>query len=227
MAKILKPHRGLRANAISNNVVLAAGEIFFELPTGGEGTGEGKIYMGDGTTGYSSLPPFIDPTTKANQPTTITYEQYLQMSEQEREAGDWFVTGYPGVEGAGTLQALEDVALDNPVTGDVLTYDNTTHTWKNQAIPSDTSKADKVSGATNGDVASLDSNGNIADSGVKAAEIVTADTTTHIASTMLVANAAAVADLSTKQVRNIYAGTADLTPGTSALPSGDIYICYE
>lgn len=34
-------------------------------------------------------------------------------------------------------------------------------------------------------------------------------------------------DYSTKRVRNIYAGTADLTPGTSALDSGTIYIVYE
>jgi len=39
----------------------------------------------------------------------------------------------------------------------------------------------------------------------------------------VVANASAVAALGTKQVRNIYAGTAELTAGTSELPSGDIY----
>lgn len=41
------------------------------------------------------------------------------------------------------------------------------------------------------------------------------------------ANATAVAALDTKQVRNIYAGTAELTAGTSYLPTGDIYIQYE
>lgn len=39
----------------------------------------------------------------------------------------------------------------------------------------------------------------------------------------VVANASAVATLGNKQVRNIYAGTAELTAGSSALPSGDIY----
>lgn len=43
----------------------------------------------------------------------------------------------------------------------------------------------------------------------------------------VVANATAVTNLSTKQVRNIYAGTAALTDGSSALPTGDIYIQYE
>jgi len=42
-----------------------------------------------------------------------------------------------------------------------------------------------------------------------------------------VANASAVANLGTKQVRNIYAGTGDLVAGSSSLPAGDIYIVYE
>lgn len=43
----------------------------------------------------------------------------------------------------------------------------------------------------------------------------------------VVANASAVTTLGTKQVRNIYAGTAELTAGVSALPAGDIYVQYE
>jgi len=42
----------------------------------------------------------------------------------------------------------------------------------------------------------------------------------------VVANASAVTNLGTKQVRNIYAGTNDIGSGAS-LPTGDIYICYE
>lgn len=41
------------------------------------------------------------------------------------------------------------------------------------------------------------------------------------------ANAAAAGTLGTAQVRNIYAGTAELTPGTSTLATGDIYLMYE
>ena len=41
------------------------------------------------------------------------------------------------------------------------------------------------------------------------------------------ANATAVATLATAQVRNIYAGTTDLTAGTSVLATGDIYFVYE
>ena len=43
----------------------------------------------------------------------------------------------------------------------------------------------------------------------------------------VVANASAVQTLTTKQVRNIYAGTEDMTAGTTALATGDIYIVYE
>ena len=43
----------------------------------------------------------------------------------------------------------------------------------------------------------------------------------------VVANATAVTTLSDKQIRNIYAGTSELTAGVSALPTGDIYIQYE
>lgn len=43
----------------------------------------------------------------------------------------------------------------------------------------------------------------------------------------VLANATAVATLEDKQLRNIYAGTTDMTAGESALPTGDIYIYYE
>ena len=43
----------------------------------------------------------------------------------------------------------------------------------------------------------------------------------------VVANASAVQTLTAKQVRNIYAGTEDMTAGTTELATGDIYIVYE
>lgn len=43
----------------------------------------------------------------------------------------------------------------------------------------------------------------------------------------VLANATAVATLGNAQVRNISAGTTDLTAGTSALTTGDIYFMYE
>lgn len=41
------------------------------------------------------------------------------------------------------------------------------------------------------------------------------------------ANSTSVATLSSTQIRNIYAGTVDMTDGSSVLASGDIYLCYE
>ena len=41
------------------------------------------------------------------------------------------------------------------------------------------------------------------------------------------ANQSSVSNISTPQVRNIYAGTEDLVAGTSPLASGDIYFVYE
>ena len=56
--------------------------------------------------------------------------------------------------------------------------------WKEVAytddIPDITGKADKVSGATNGDLAGLDSNGNLTDSGSKASDFATASSVTAI-----------------------------------------------
>ncbi|MBP5594150.1 MAG: hypothetical protein J6Y02_02120 [Pseudobutyrivibrio sp.] len=135
-----------------------------------------------------------------------------------------------------------------------------------------TTKADKVSGATNGNLASLDANGNLADSGKKASDFALASSlgtaaakdvptsgdassaqvvmgndsrlsdartpTAHnhsaadinTASTFgakVMANSTAAATLSDGQVRNIYAGTSDMTAGTTTLTTGQIYVVYE
>ena len=43
----------------------------------------------------------------------------------------------------------------------------------------------------------------------------------------VVANASAVATLGTAQTRNIYTGTSNMTAGSTALATGDIYLVYE
>ena len=60
MASYLRPRRGKKATAESQNIVLKKGEIFFEVPTGGVGKGIGKLKMGDGTTAYKNLPYFLE-----------------------------------------------------------------------------------------------------------------------------------------------------------------------
>ena len=63
MASYLRPRRGKKATAVSQltaSAPLKRGEIFFEVPDTGVGTGTGKIKMGDGTTAYASLPYFME-----------------------------------------------------------------------------------------------------------------------------------------------------------------------
>lgn len=58
MSKIFKPRRGKASTMLGTkaSTVLAAGEMFIELPDTGVGTGICKMKMGDGVTAYSSLP---------------------------------------------------------------------------------------------------------------------------------------------------------------------------
>lgn len=89
----------------------------------------------------------------------------------------------------------------------------------------DTGKADKAIPITANNLAALDATGNLVDSEKAASDFAQVSSNQLTAKTL--ANATSVATLADKQVRNIYAGTADMTAGTSALPTGDIYICYE
>ena len=61
MANYLKPKRGRRSTAEEQNFILKRGEVFFECPETGQGTGTGRIKVGDGTTAYTSLPYFLNP----------------------------------------------------------------------------------------------------------------------------------------------------------------------
>lgn len=75
MASYLRPRRGKRATAISQNIILKKGEVFFEVPDGGVGTGAGKIKMGDGTTTYQNLPYFYEPAVVDVASSTIAFEE--------------------------------------------------------------------------------------------------------------------------------------------------------
>ncbi len=63
MASYLRPRRGKKATAeaqLTASAPLKRGEVFFEVPDDGVGTGIGKIKMGDGSTAYASLPYFLE-----------------------------------------------------------------------------------------------------------------------------------------------------------------------
>lgn len=125
---------------------------------------------------------------------------------------------------AQTLEGLENVNVSNPQNGQVLSYRD--GEWVNDNNSIDVSgKADKVQEATDGNFAGLDSAGNLTDSGKAPSDF--AQVNGFVFKTKILANANSVQTLSDKQVRNIYAGTEDLTAGSSALATGDIYIVYE
>ena len=92
-------------------------------------------------------------TTQGNAPTNTTYWQKL-------------------VDSATQLAQLSDVDFNNVLNGQVPMYDSTSNTWKNATIDL-SGKADKVSGATNGNFAGLDANGNLTDSGHKHSDYLT------------------------------------------------------
>ena len=80
MASYLKPRRGRKSTAIAQNLLLKRGEIFFEIPESGIGTGMGKVKMGDGSKNYNQLPYFIDPTASASTATNAGTANYSNNS---------------------------------------------------------------------------------------------------------------------------------------------------
>ena len=77
--KILKPRRGKKSTMAGTkaSTVLAAGELFVEVPDTGVGKGASKIKIGDGSTAYSSLPYALGDTSNdvitytSNSSTTV------------------------------------------------------------------------------------------------------------------------------------------------------------
>ena len=80
MAIYLRPRRGKKSTAVSQNIILKRGEIFLESPETGVGTGIGKIKVGDGSTAYSSLPYFIDTSALSISDNTITFTESTETT---------------------------------------------------------------------------------------------------------------------------------------------------
>ena len=72
MASYLRPRRGKKATAEAQNIILKRGEVFFETPTTGVGTGIGKIKIGDGTSTYSNLPYFLEQGSQISVDTALS-----------------------------------------------------------------------------------------------------------------------------------------------------------
>ena len=74
MSKIFKPRRGTEntMKTVKSNTVLAAGELFAEVPNTGQGTGKGRLVMGDGVTAYGNLPSFLENVDVSSAQVTVT-----------------------------------------------------------------------------------------------------------------------------------------------------------
>lgn len=104
---------------------------------------------------------------KTIQPTSITYAEYMELSETQKAAKRYLIIDYPGGGGgASSFAELTDVNITDPQNGQAPVYNAATGKWENGNVSVDISgKADKVANATNGHLASLDAQGNLVDSG--------------------------------------------------------------
>ena len=153
------------------------------------------------STDISTMVTVSDTTGLIKNDGTIDTNQYLTEHQDISGKAD-------KVDGAtdGDLAALDSngnlsdsgvkLNITYPTSGQALMYDTTNSVWTNQSVPSPEGKADKVDGAVNGDIAGLDSNGNLTDSGIAATDIIvksataglvkndgTIDTNTYLTST--------------------------------------------
>lgn len=107
---------------------------------------------------------------------------------------------YGGVSAVDSLNDLTDVAISNPQQGDLLMYNSTGSKLENSV---------NVSSFLRGTLT------------------VTPQGPTQTPQSILSANSTGTSLLAVSQCRNIQASTTDLTAGSSALATGDIYIVYE
>ena len=97
MASYLRPLRGPKSAAIAQldeTAPLKKGEIFFEYPETGPGTGIGKMKMGDGVSSYLQLPYFMDFSssivefTDTTEPDDTSIDELLEDIAPLNSAGD-------------------------------------------------------------------------------------------------------------------------------------------
>lgn len=119
MANILKPRRGKKSTAIASDIKLEKGEIFFEMPETGVGTGLGSIKFGDGNTIYRNLPYFFDTNAYAKATHTHSMSQITNLNNTLNTINsniDKIVNGTTKVGKATNADLLNNVAASNYVT---------------------------------------------------------------------------------------------------------------
>lgn len=167
----------------------------------------------DGLADY--LPPY------AETPTSITMEMYLKLTESEESVtftasvvSGTYVTMEDFEEHTHTVNEIEDFPEAMPPTEHK--HSKSEITDFPEAMPPTEHKHSK-SEITDFPTTMPPSEHS------QAASTITAGTLGGA----VVANASAVANLGTSQVRNIYAGTAEMVAGTTALSAGDIYVMLK
>lgn len=111
MASYFRPLRGTRASALEQldgNAPLKNGEVFFEYPDGGPGSGPGKIKMGDANgTPYSELPYFIDPTNMSGDITDSNIDECkIEFQNSTAPSSDSDDTLLEGIAPASTTNTI-------------------------------------------------------------------------------------------------------------------------
>ena len=122
MAKFFKPRRGNLAMATSllkGENKLKSGEIFFECPDSGIGTGTGKLKMGDGVSDYDELPYFMDGHSGVEDVSTAAVE----FSESSSSAYDTLLNEIASGNAVMTIIGAEKKML-RKLYGDVTQLNN-------------------------------------------------------------------------------------------------------
>lgn len=131
-----------------------------------------------------------------------------------------------GQSGGTDLNDLNDVTVSSPANNQALVYDSTAQVWKNKSLGTASSKNVPSSGDASSSEVVLGNDTRLTDARTPTnhtADKITGGTFAG----QVNANATAGANLGTAQVRDIYAGTEDMTPGTTNLATGTLYIVYE
>ena len=126
MSSYLRPRRGKKSTAIAqltSSNPLKRGEIFFEVPDEGVGTGAGKIKMGDGVTAYADLPYFSDVEEVG---TELTQAQYNALTPEQKANGTYWITDASGgnVVIDTALDATSNNAIANKPVAEAITQLN-------------------------------------------------------------------------------------------------------
>ena len=98
MSSYLRPRRGKKSTAIAqltSSNPLKRGEIFFEVPDDGVGTGAGKIKMGDGVTAYADLPYFSEGGS-GDVGTVLTQAEYDALTPEQQANGTYWISDASG-----------------------------------------------------------------------------------------------------------------------------------